>query len=751
MSELEFWKDLGNIFDAVLNYQKKNVEFNNHFINPWIRLGNIFERQDQTNGAVQAYQRATEIDPDTTQNWVDLGDAQFKKGEYDEAIEAYRKAVILDPEAGWPLGNLALSLVTQGKIEEAIPLYKKSIDLLIEVKDKAICWNRLGNAYRKLNNYENAFLAFQKADQLDGENTGFNDKLDETPPSTPMIAPEEILEQMIVEQTLEEGEAESVTPEAVDESAEETTQLEVDLTTLNVSQVETADGRIALAPNMEMKVEESVEEVDLLLNETGVEEPAGENAVTEEETPLALHEKNFDILQIVENVIAKVEQAYAEQESSDADEVQAVEEISAEAELSAVSEESAQEVEAAAETNEEAVAEVETPVANEVSKETVQEVESIAETNEEVALEVEAPVASEEATREVESVAAEINEETALEVEATIANEVSEEKQVSEDAPRHIPTWLIMKDEVKAEEKASVAETKVREELAQIESVTTLSDISQEAAVSESVVNMDAVETYTDSLAAQLTTEPNLSEKSIPETADQTEGGVLTVRLSLTVSKGHAEREAEMEAQEMIAVEESAIAEESSTVVADQQVAELAYEEYLKDVVEPTNILTDHVDKIQSEAPITKVSKNGEVRIAMDTKNAHVWNELGNIYLNASACDDAIASYSKAIELDRHFAWPYSNLALAYVQKGRFAEAILLYQRGIELFISDKDKAITWNRLGNVYRRINDYNNAIAAYQTADELDPENATLSLRSSFGLLGNIYSDSKPAYVA
>jgi len=87
---------------------------------------------------------------------------------------------------------------------------------------------------------------------------------------------------------------------------------------------------------------------------------------------------------------------------------------------------------------------------------------------------------------------------------------------------------------------------------------------------------------------------------------------------------------------------------------------------------------------------------------------------------------------------------------LAYVQKERFAEAILFYQRGIELFTSDKDKAITWNRLGNVYRRINDYSTAIASYQTADELDPENATLSLRSSFGLLGNKFSDSKPALV-
>ena len=135
----------------------------------------------------------------------------------------------------------------------------------------------------------------------------------------------------------------------------------------------------------------------------------------------------------------------------------------------------------------------------------------------------------------------------------------------------------------------------------------------------------------------------------------------------------------------------------------------------------------------------------------MDAKNAHVWNELGNVYFNAGAYDDAVSAYNRAIELDRWFAWPYSNLALAYVQKGRFTEAILLYQRSIELFTNEKDKAISWNRLGNVYRRLNDYDNAIAAYQRADELDPDNTTLSLRSRFSLLGNYYVEQKPNYVS
>ena len=149
--------------------------------------------------------------------------------------------------------------------------------------------------------------------------------------------------------------------------------------------------------------------------------------------------------------------------------------------------------------------------------------------------------------------------------------------------------------------------------------------------------------------------------------------------------------------------------------------------------------------------PVAKLDATGELQIEMDTKNAHVWNELGNVYFNTSAFDDAIVAYSKAIELDRWFAWPYSNLALAYVQKRRFVEAILLYQRSIELFTSDKDKAISWNRLGNVYRRLNDYENAIAAYQRADALDPDNATLSLQSRFSLLGNYAMDQKPSYAS
>ena len=152
------------------------------------------------------------------------------------------------------------------------------------------------------------------------------------------------------------------------------------------------------------------------------------------------------------------------------------------------------------------------------------------------------------------------------------------------------------------------------------------------------------------------------------------------------------------------------------------------------------------VEETRSEA---NMDVTIDLTVNMDTKNAHVWNELGNVYFNAGSFDDAIVAYSKAIELDRQFAWPYTNKALSYVQKGRLEDAIPLYQRSIELFSNEEDKAVTLNRLGNVYRRLNDYENAIAAYQRADELDPGNVAIAKQSRFSLLGSEQVNQEVSY--
>jgi tetratricopeptide (TPR) repeat protein len=105
--------------------------------------------------------------------------------------------------------------------------------------------------------------------------------------------------------------------------------------------------------------------------------------------------------------------------------------------------------------------------------------------------------------------------------------------------------------------------------------------------------------------------------------------------------------------------------------------------------------------------------------------NHEFWNEIGNLYFMCGAYEPAINAYLRSIKLENTFGRSYSNLAMAYVQTGKYREAIKLYRRGIELLSDNREKAATWNRLGILYRQIKDYDNALEAYQRADLIMPQ--------------------------
>lgn len=110
-----------------------------------------------------------------------------------------------------------------------------------------------------------------------------------------------------------------------------------------------------------------------------------------------------------------------------------------------------------------------------------------------------------------------------------------------------------------------------------------------------------------------------------------------------------------------------------------------------------------------------------------ESKDPEVWNRKGNIHFQKGEYENAISAYNKAIELNPRFGWPYGNLAHTYLSLGKYAEAILLYQKSASLLGTKEEKAAAWNSLGNIYRHLNEYENALSAYQKADEIDPQNA------------------------
>lgn len=596
MGSYEFWDELGKIFNAVVAYQEKNLEFNKRFINPWIRLGNVFDKQDRSQEAIKTYEQAIEIDPENPQNWLELGNVHFKMESYDSAIEAFQRAIELAPELGWPYNNLALALVAQGNYEQAIPLYQRSIELLTSDKDAAVAWNRLGNVYRKLNKYELAVQAFQKSDELDRENAGFRDDLDEVPEA----------------------------PTVVQSGAEGST--------------ETSETLI-------------VNPIELIVADSRADEAAWQDTAT---------------------ASALIEATAGETDLGSMDAVD------------------------------------------------------------------EGPDAAGDGS-DIRAIMTEVTDEAGIE-DLAQANETVAEAPDTTDSTATSFSSLTSEAETPPGGGSSPELTEIETEYTgSIESPETpLSYAAIEPTSPEDFPVVDTAES--NGLQTEPTAAADLASPLAPEVSAE--------------DKTSEAAQAFMESVDTRDLSLNDAAGEHGAAAAPSAEHD-AYEEYLKDNNEPLDMYAPQAAQEELGAapqePVAKIDSSGELQIEMDTKNAHVWNELGNVYYNTGAFDDAIIAYSKAIELDRWFAWPYSNLALAYVQKRRFVEAILLYQRSIDLFATGKDKAISWNRLGNVYRRLNDYENAIAAYQQADELDPDNTTLSLQSRFSLLGSYALDQKPSYVS
>jgi tetratricopeptide (TPR) repeat protein len=143
----------------------------------------------------------------------------------------------------------------------------------------------------------------------------------------------------------------------------------------------------------------------------------------------------------------------------------------------------------------------------------------------------------------------------------------------------------------------------------------------------------------------------------------------------------------------------------------------------------------DHVDVNDSAEYLYSESNEG---------SAHVLTELGELLFKSGSYHEASNCFRKTIERDPLNAQAYINLALCLMYQSKFEDAVPLYVKSIGLLHDDKDKAEAWNQLGNVYRRLNDYENAVDAYQNAVELSNDRETLVARARFSLLGNCYTD-------
>jgi tetratricopeptide (TPR) repeat protein len=783
--------------------------------------------------------------------WHELGNIYFNVGDYDKAIDAYGKVLKLDPGFGWLYSNLGQAYAHQGRNADAIPLYRKSLELLENDKEKAITWNRLGNAYRRLNDYENALAAFKLADEFNLDSSIFKDDS---------------------EQVNQDWGAVEMSPELSEAVMQYKTQMRVMKETLQseMASLENELGAVdeTSAPAEDLAEEslstgEQTEAVAPVADESEVAEPVAAEALAdvpvadESEEAVAAEAVESESTEAVseepEDVVAEAPAAEEPEEAAAADAVEpepvvaAAEEAVAEAPAVVEPEEAvaaqAVEPEAAEAAVEEAVAE--TPAADESEEAVAADAVELEPAEAAAAEEPEEPVATEEV--EPESVEDTVAEAPAAEepgeavavdsvepeqVEAAIEDAVGE-APIAEKFEEATAVESVEPEAAEAAEEEAVAETPAAEkqeeavapvavepepvevsatEDAFVESPTTDAPVE---AVAPDVDEPESVPVEGELEAEALTSSVESKEvvtlaEASPDMAEEAESNDLEVGLkmdlltadpydafNLMLKGGLVEVEEKMAAkvegngnlQPVTLQENTATLPVSERVNGGSSAAGVAKEGQAEaapaggtgptaasglamgmQVVEQETMLAElepsqaegaqevvwtvaeeetmeqgaEADEQEAEAsgesPVEEVESVGvsaeidpegvpyrgaadQMEAETDSKNAHIWNELGNIYFTTGAYEQAVKAYKNAIQLDGRYGWPYGNLGLTYAHQGHYEEAIPLYQQSLELLSSEKDQAVMWNRLGNAYRRLNDYENAAKAYRMADGLD----------------------------
>ena len=110
--------------------------------------------------------------------------------------------------------------------------------------------------------------------------------------------------------------------------------------------------------------------------------------------------------------------------------------------------------------------------------------------------------------------------------------------------------------------------------------------------------------------------------------------------------------------------------------------------------------------------------------VGAEVKSAKFYFNRGFEYAKKGKLDQAIADYTKALELNPKFDWAYYNRGNAYGKKGRHDRAIADYNKALE--INPRFFLAYFNR-GNAYEKKGRHARAIADYTKVIELNPRYA------------------------
>ena len=162
-------------FSLVVNlFEKENERLNEEakkLAEIQRNIGKLAFNND-TEKALKAYRRATQLDPDNADGWNRLAALLFRIGELDEAIGAFQIVLRLgqkhqdQEEMAWAYGNLGILYKTRGDLDKTIDYFNKTLEIHENLGHKegmANQYGNLGNVYATRGDLDKAVDYYNKA------------------------------------------------------------------------------------------------------------------------------------------------------------------------------------------------------------------------------------------------------------------------------------------------------------------------------------------------------------------------------------------------------------------------------------------------------------------------------------------------------------------------------------------------------------------------------------------------------------
>jgi len=140
----------------------------------YLGLGRIEILKGNYKGALAAFSRAEELQPDSLPALVGQAQALRSEGKLDAAIKKINAAMMVDPADISVLNELALIYDLMGKETLSAPLY---LEIVNKAPDQASAHNNLGLNYMVRGEYSEAILAFLQASKLAPDNVRIKNNL----------------------------------------------------------------------------------------------------------------------------------------------------------------------------------------------------------------------------------------------------------------------------------------------------------------------------------------------------------------------------------------------------------------------------------------------------------------------------------------------------------------------------------------------------------------------------------------------